>query len=98
MGTCNLNDESAQNLLTGLRGLMSTVLLGARSTMNLQVFRAKNRGANPRREGARGQVATVDLILPAFRQPTAKWSTPASLWSPRPYKLSICHVSRVHVA
>ena len=37
MGTYNHSDKSTNNLLRGLRGLMSTVISRVISTMNLQV-------------------------------------------------------------
>ena len=37
MGTCNHNDKSTFHLLRGLWELISTVIIGARSTLNLQV-------------------------------------------------------------
>ena len=37
MGTYNTSCKSTYNLLRGLRGLISTVILGVTSTLNLQV-------------------------------------------------------------
>ena len=45
MGTSSQNYESAYNLLRGLRGLTSALILGVISTLNLQVgFRAQGSG------------------------------------------------------
>ena len=37
MGTSNPNNKSTYNLLRGLGGLISAVILGFRSTLNLEV-------------------------------------------------------------
>ena len=37
MGTCSHNSKSTYNLLGGLRGHISTVIIGVINTLNLQV-------------------------------------------------------------